>query len=69
METAGKSGVTVQALFWTLGQYDVVVVAEAPDDNTATALSLSVASLGNVHTQTLKAFDAEEMKKILTKMV
>lgn len=68
-QMAEKSGVTVQALFWTLGQYDVVVVAEAPDDNTATALSLSVASLGNVHTQTLKAFDAEEMKKILTKMV
>jgi uncharacterized protein with GYD domain len=68
-QMAEKSGVTLQALFWTLGQYDVVVVAEAPDDNTATALSLSVASLGNVHTQTLKAFDAEEMKKILTKMV
>ncbi|MEJ6846697.1 GYD domain-containing protein [Sinorhizobium fredii] len=68
-QMAEKSGVTVQALFWTLGQYDVVVVAEAPDDNTATALSLSVASLGNVRTQTLKAFDAEEMKKILAKMV
>ncbi|WP_192254734.1 GYD domain-containing protein [Mesorhizobium silamurunense] len=68
-QMAEKSGVKVQALFWTLGQYDVVAVAEAPDDNTATALSLSLASLGNVRTQTLRAFDAEEMKKIIAKMV
>ncbi|MDX8482097.1 GYD domain-containing protein [Mesorhizobium sp. VK24D] len=68
-QMAEKSGVKVQALFWTLGQYDMVAVAEAPDDNTATALSLSLASLGNVRTQTLRAFDAEEMKKIIAKMV
>ena len=65
---AEKSGVKVHALFWTLGQHDVVAIAEADDDIAATALSLSIASLGNVRTQTLRAFDAADMAKILAKM-
>jgi uncharacterized protein with GYD domain len=67
-QMAEKSGVKVHALFWTLGQHDVVAIAEASDDAAATALSLSIASLGNVRTQTLRAFDAEEMKAIIAKM-
>jgi uncharacterized protein with GYD domain len=55
--------------FWTLGQYDVVAVFEAPDDETMTAFSLSVAKLGNVKTQTLRAFSAKDMAAILGKMV
>ena len=67
-QQAERSGVKVHALFWTLGQHDVVAIAEAPDDITATALSLSIASLGNVRTQTMRAFDTEDMKKILAKV-
>jgi uncharacterized protein with GYD domain len=66
---AAKSGVKVNSLLWTLGQHDVVVCAEASDDLTATALSMSATALGNVRTQTLKAFDATDMEKILAKMV
>lgn len=40
----------------------------APDDETATAVSLSVAAFGNVKTQTLRAFSAAEMGQILGKM-
>ena len=65
---AETSGVKIHSLLWTLGQHDVVVVAEAPDDIAATALSLSIASLGNVRTQTMRAFDAEDMKAIIEKM-
>ena len=68
-QLAEKSGVKVQALFWTLGQHDVVAIAEAPNDEAATALSLSVAALGNVRTQTMRAFNADEMKGIISKMV
>ena len=67
-QMAEKSGVKVHALFWTLGKHDVVAIAEASDDTVATALSLSIATLGNVRTQTLRAFDSEEMKKIIAKM-
>jgi uncharacterized protein with GYD domain len=68
-QMAEKSGVKVHALFWTLGQHDVVAVAEAPNDEAATALSLSIAALGNVRTQTMRAYRAEEMQAIISKMV
>ena len=67
-EMAAKSGVTVHSLFWTLGQYDVVTIAEADDDIAATALTFSVAAMGNIKTQTLRAFDAGDMAKITAKM-
>ena len=51
--------------FWTLGQYDVVVVVKSGDELTMTALSLSLGALGNVHTQTLDAFSEAEMQVIL----
>jgi uncharacterized protein with GYD domain len=66
---AAKSGIKVNSLLWTLGQHDVVTTVEADDDIAATALSLSIAALGNVRTQTLKAFDATDMAKIIGKMV
>jgi uncharacterized protein with GYD domain len=64
---AAKAGVSVN-VYWTLGHYDLVVVVEAPDAATATSLNLAVASLGNVRTETLTAFSAEEFGRILGKM-
>lgn len=65
---AAKAGVKVKDVYWTLGHYDIVVTTEAPDTATATSLGLAVASLGNVRTETLTAFSAEEFGKILAKM-
>jgi uncharacterized protein with GYD domain len=66
---AKSAGVTVKDMYWTIGGFDVVVVCEAPDDETATALSLSTAARGYVRTQTLRAFTSAEMAKVLGKMV
>ncbi len=66
-EAAAKLGVKFSDLFWTLGHYDLVIVAEAPDDETMTALMLKLASLGNVKSQTLRAFRANEMEAIIKK--
>ncbi|CAM5763905.1 hypothetical protein LMIY3S_00968 [Labrys miyagiensis] len=66
--TAEKAGVKVNHMLWTLGCHDVVIIAEAADDATMTALNLSIASLGNVRSQTLRAFDASEIKSIIGKM-
>ena len=63
-----KAGVTVKDVYWTLGQYDVAAILEAPDDAAVTALALSVGKLGNVRTQILRAFSADEMEAILGKM-
>jgi len=66
-DVAAKMGVKLTDLFWTLGHYDLVIVAEAPDDETMTALMLKLGSLGNVKSQTLRAFRASEMEAILKK--
>jgi uncharacterized protein with GYD domain len=68
-DMAKKAGVTVKDMYWTLGQIDVVAVCEAPDDETATALSMSVAARGYVRTQTLRAFSSAEIAKILDRLV
>lgn len=65
---AQQMGVKVTDVFWTLGRYDLVLLAEAPDDETMTAFALSVGSLGNVKTQTLRAYRAKEFQAILGKM-
>jgi uncharacterized protein with GYD domain len=64
-DMAKKAGATVKDVFWTLGQYDVVAIIEAPDDVSMTALGLGTGKLGNVRTQTLRAFSAAEMQNIL----
>ncbi|HVI81714.1 MAG TPA: GYD domain-containing protein [Chthoniobacterales bacterium] len=64
---ADRMGVKVTDSFWTMGAYDVVLLLDAPDDATVTAFSLKLGSLGNVKTQTMRAFRSEEMKSILAK--
>ena len=68
-DMAKKFGVTVREIFWTQGQYDIVTITEAPARTSATALNLSLCALGNIRTQSLRAFSAAEMKAIIGKMV
>ena len=68
-EMAKKSGVTIKDMYWTLGKHDIVVICDAPDDETATALLLSVSSRGFVRSETLRAFSSADMKNVLDKMV
>src|SRR5216110_25164 len=62
-----SKGVTLKHMYWTLGHYDQVCVFEAPDDETAASVLLSADMLGNIRTQTLRAFTGSEMKMILDK--
>ena len=65
---AAKVGAKATEVLWTLGAYDVVFICEAPDDEAMTAFALSLASLGNVKTQTLRAYHAKEVDAILAKI-
>jgi uncharacterized protein with GYD domain len=65
---AREYGVTFKSIHWTQGQYDVVCELEAPDEQSLSAFSLALASLGNVRGQTLRAFTADEMKAVLAKL-
>lgn len=55
-------------IYWTLGHYDLVVTIEAPDDESATAFALAVASGGNVRMKTLRAFSKNELAPIIGKL-
>jgi uncharacterized protein with GYD domain len=68
MAEAEKLGVKIIEEFWTMGAYDEVVLFEAPDDETMTAFACKVSSLGNVKTETMRAFRKDEMEKILSKI-
>jgi uncharacterized protein with GYD domain len=64
---AAKAGVTVHDIYWTLGAFDIVSHAEGSEE-AMTALGLTLGGLGNIRTQTLRAFDAKEMASIIAKM-
>jgi len=61
-------GVGIKQMYWTLGEYDQVCVFDAPDDETAASVLLAADMLGNIRTQTMRAFTASEMDKILAKV-
>jgi uncharacterized protein with GYD domain len=65
---AKKMKVKVTDIYWTLGSFDGLLVFDAPDDETATAMLLHLGSLGNVQTTTARAFTATEMDQILAKL-
>ena len=65
---AEKMGMKITEEFWTMGAYDVVVLFDAPDDATMSAFTLKVGSMGNVKSQTLRAFRKQEMEGILAKL-
>ena len=67
-EQARKMGIETKSIYWTIGEYDVVVTFEAPDDASITALALAISSAGNVRTQTLRAFSRDEVTGILAKL-
>lgn len=62
-----KNGGKVVGLYWTLGEYDLVSITEAPDAATATAVLLQVGSLGNVRSSTMQAFDRDTFQAIVAK--
>lgn len=61
-------GIQFQSVFWTTGQYDIVAILEAPDDETLSTAILKLAAQGNLRTQTFRAFNEQEMKGIAEKL-
>ena len=68
MAEAEKIGMKVIEEFWTMGAYDVVVMFDAPNDETMSAFLLKIGSMGNVKSQTLRAFRKQEMEGVLAKL-
>ena len=58
-------GAEIKEFYLAMGQYDLIIVVEAPNDETLARCALDLASKGNVSTQTLRAFKEEEYRKII----
>ena len=59
------AGGELKEFYLVMGKYDMVIVAEGPDDETAAKLALAVGSGGAVRTETLRAFTEDEYRKII----
>jgi uncharacterized protein with GYD domain len=62
---AAKHKVKIRDIHWTMGRYDIVVTFDAPSDAALSAFTLENAQLGNVRTETFRAYTREEFASIL----
>jgi uncharacterized protein with GYD domain len=62
------AGGEIKAYYLTMGQYDALVISEAPNDEAYAKTILAIASTGAVRTETLRAFTEEEYRKIIAAM-
>ena len=60
-----EMGGDFKAFFMTMGKYDMVIVCEAPDDAIQARFCLQLALLGNIRTETLKAFPEAAYREII----
>jgi uncharacterized protein with GYD domain len=63
--TFRQMGAEMKQLYFAMGTYDYVVIAEAPDDETMTRVSLAVSSQGNVRTNSFRVFTEPEMLAVV----
>ncbi|HEY8325206.1 MAG: GYD domain-containing protein [Ktedonobacterales bacterium] len=63
-----RRGGKVLGLYWTQGRYDIVTIVDFPDEQTAMAELLALGRIGNVRTETLRAFSESEMDQIIRKI-
>ncbi len=72
LDTAKKAlkdmGGEFKSVFLTLGDYDLVVIYEAPDDAVAARFNLQLGMQGNIRTRTMKAFPEAAYREIITSL-
>ena len=64
-----KAGGKSIGLYYTLGKHDIVAVVQAPNDEAIASVLYSTGSLGNVRTETLRAFSTSEGAKVIEKIL
>ncbi|HXL87235.1 MAG TPA: GYD domain-containing protein [Gemmatimonadaceae bacterium] len=63
-EAYKKAGGELKAIYLTLGQYDLVAIAEMPNDEAVARMALGLGIQGNIRSETMRAFTEAEFKKI-----
>ena len=67
-QNAEALGISVKGVYFTQGEYDMVIIADAPDEDTVMAQTFAVAMRGNSRTTTMRAFSLEDVERIISKM-
>ena len=67
-KAAEKAGGKIHAWYLTMGKYDAVIISEFPNDEAGAKFMLATGAMGNVTTQTLKAFSEAEYRKIIASL-
>jgi uncharacterized protein with GYD domain len=67
-ELAQKLHVDIQQIFLTTGEHDVLLIAEAPDGENVAKFALALSSLGNVRTQTVRAWPDSEFMRLISEL-
>ena len=67
-EAYRNAGGEVKGFYLTMGQYDMVIVAELPNDETVAKLALTLGAAGNVRSQTFRAFPEAEYRKVVASL-
>ncbi|MFI5064901.1 MAG: GYD domain-containing protein [Streptosporangiales bacterium] len=62
-----NSGGRVRELVWTVGEYDLVCIADFPDEETGVAALLQVGATGSIRSKTMRAFSSSEMAGIISR--
>lgn len=67
-QAAKAMGGEIKAVYLVMGQYDFVIIAEAPNDEVAATFAIATGAQGNVRTETLRAFTEDEYRKIVASL-
>lgn len=59
------AGAELKQFYLAMGRYDIVIISEAPDDETTAKIALGIGSLGNIRTETMRVFTESEYRKII----
>lgn len=68
MDYVKKLGGKNKDVYMTFGKYDVVEIMELPNDEAAMKCAIRAAQTGDVKVETMRAFTADEMKKVTGSM-
>ena len=63
-----KYGVRMERLYWTVGPYDLVSILEAPEEESASTCALELGASGSVRTSLLRAYERDEMSRIIERL-
>ena len=61
-------GAEIKSFYLTMGRYDVMVISEAPDDETTTKLAMTIGSTGAIRTETFRIFTEDEYCKLISEL-